>query len=207
MAVVSSYNSSFVGYLAALGRGNASLWLLITSLIFAAVAGLSSAAKVYNVGDQAGWIITGNYSTWASSKKFQIGDTIVFVYNKAFHDVLEVNKADYHSCNSASPIATHATGNDSIAITRYGHRFFICGFPGHCAAGQKVDIRVAKNPMAAAPSVELVPSAGVPASARSASPVLGPAQQKGGSAEIDVMGLREVVAAAAVAACAVFLVG
>lgn len=34
--------------------------------------------SVYNVGDSAGWTIIGNvdYNTWASSKTFQIGDTL-----------------------------------------------------------------------------------------------------------------------------------
>ncbi|KAK8962188.1 hypothetical protein KSP40_PGU020535 [Platanthera guangdongensis] len=39
-------------------------------------ASLSSAAQVYNVGDEAGWIVAANYSTWASSKTFRVGDTI-----------------------------------------------------------------------------------------------------------------------------------
>ncbi|RWW61879.1 hypothetical protein BHE74_00031037 [Ensete ventricosum] len=76
----------------------------------------------------------------------------VFEYNKSFHNVLEVSKADYRSCNAASPVATFATGNDSITIKTTGHHYFICGIPGHCSGGQKVDIKVAKSAFSAAPS-------------------------------------------------------
>ncbi|KAH0468424.1 hypothetical protein IEQ34_003457 [Dendrobium chrysotoxum] len=142
------------GFNPAMGRGNASACSILIAVVLAAAAGgsLSSAANVYNVGDGAGWTIAANYSSWASAKTFRIGDTIVFFYNKSFHNVVEVSKADYRSCNAATPIATHSTGNDSISITRYGHRFFICGFPGHCAAGQKLDVRVPKHISSVPPS-------------------------------------------------------
>uniref|UniRef100_A0A1D1YMT8 Mavicyanin n=1 Tax=Anthurium amnicola TaxID=1678845 RepID=A0A1D1YMT8_9ARAE len=105
-----------------------------------------SAAAVYRVGDSAGWTVTKNmnYTAWAASKTFRVGDAVVFEYNKRLHDVVEVSKSDYRSCNPRSPVATHATGNDSVTLGRAGHRFFLCGVPGHCALGQKVHIRVAK---------------------------------------------------------------
>jgi len=61
-----------------------------------------------------------------------------------------------------------STGNDSIKITNYGHHFFVCGVPGHCQAGQKVDINVVKVSAAAAPTptsamASPVPPATVPA--------------------------------------------
>ncbi|KAJ0966298.1 hypothetical protein J5N97_027436 [Dioscorea zingiberensis] len=121
-----------------------------------------SEEKVYKVGDSSGWTTIGNvnYTAWASSKNFQVGDTIVFEYNKQFHNVIEVSKADYQTCTAASPLATFTTGNDSISIKKTGHLYFICGFPGHCGAGQKVDIRVLKLSSSASPPTSLVaPSA------------------------------------------------
>lgn len=85
----------------------------------------------------------------------------VFEYNKDYHNVMLVTKKDYKSCNATKPIATYNSGNDSITITRAGHNFFMCGVPGHCAAGQKVDIRVAKTAKAASsPHSAPVPSTG-----------------------------------------------
>ncbi|RRT35072.1 hypothetical protein B296_00053903 [Ensete ventricosum] len=151
---------------------------LVLAFLLCAGVGLSEGA-VHKVGDAAGWTIMGspNYTAWVLSKKFEVGDTIemflgsinlqeaitfelkcscvllaVFEYNKSFHNVLEVSKADYRSCNAASPVATFATGNDSITIKTTGHHYFICGIPGHCSGGQKVDIKVAKSAFSAAPS-------------------------------------------------------
>ncbi|XP_066391050.1 mavicyanin [Miscanthus floridulus] len=122
----------------------------VAALVVVLWAGVASAA-VYEVGDKTGWTIMGNpdYAAWASSKKFHLGDTVVFTYNKQFHDVLAVSKADYKNCGASKPMATWSTGNDSVVLNTTGHHYFLCGFPGHCAAGQKVDIRVASS---AAPS-------------------------------------------------------
>ncbi|XP_008804369.1 mavicyanin-like [Phoenix dactylifera] len=159
--------------------------LAIAILVALASVGLSSGA-VYTVGDQAGWTIKDkvNYTAWASSKNFQVGDTILFVYNKDFHNVIEVRMEDYKSCN-ASPLATYVSGNDSITIKNKGHYFFICGVPGHCTLGQKVDIRVAElaapssSPLSAPGNGDTPPPAPTPspqpsgASAAAASKVVG----------------------------------
>lgn len=55
---------------------------------------------------------------------------------------MRVTHEMYKSCNASSPLATFSTGNDSIVIQNHGHHFFFCGVPGHCQAGQKVDINV-----------------------------------------------------------------
>ena len=87
----------------------------------------------------------------------------MFTYNKQFHNVLAVSKADYKNCDASKPIATWSTGNDSVVLKTAGHHYFLCGFPGHCAAGQKVNIRVLKPRSSDAPS-----KAPAPAPARSA---------------------------------------
>ncbi|KAK9075781.1 hypothetical protein SSX86_004110 [Deinandra increscens subsp. villosa] len=105
----------------------------------------AAASSVYTVGGSAGWTTIGNvdYKQWAATKTFKIGDTIVFTYNKQFHNVMQVSHAEYRSCNvSSTPIATHSTGNDSIIIKTYGHHFYLCAVPGHCQSGQKLDINV-----------------------------------------------------------------
>ncbi|KAI5009643.1 hypothetical protein ZWY2020_011780 [Hordeum vulgare] len=116
----------------------------------------TASAAIYNVGEPGGaWDLSTNYDTWASSRKFQPGDQIVFKYSPQAHDVLEVSKADYDSCSTANPIATLNTGNDIITLTATGTRYFICGFPGHCTGGMKVKIDVpassSSSPQPAAP--------------------------------------------------------
>ncbi|KAL7145111.1 hypothetical protein ABFS83_07G057500 [Erythranthe nasuta] len=115
-------------------------------LLFLAMAffGHSMAAH-YQVGDAAGWTGAGtvDYAFWAFGHHFRVGDYLDFKYNPQFHNVMEVSKEDFESCNSSSPILTYTTGHDSVELTSGGHHYFICGTPGHCkAAGQKVDIFV-----------------------------------------------------------------
>ena len=82
---------------------------------------------------------------------------------------MRVTHLMYRACNASAPLANYTTGNDSINITTKGHHFFFCGIPGHCQAGQKVDINVLRTSETApttAPSglsPSSVPSIGVPA--------------------------------------------
>ncbi|TMW98855.1 hypothetical protein EJD97_003388 [Solanum chilense] len=125
---------------------------------------------VYKVGESAGWTTIGNvdYKQWAATKTFQVGDVIVFQYSPQFHNVMQVTHAEYQSCNASAPIATHTTGKDSITITAHGHHFFLCGVPGHCQAGQKVDINVLRvsssvSPSQSPSSLSHIPAVAVPA--------------------------------------------
>ncbi|KAE8694859.1 Stellacyanin [Hibiscus syriacus] len=142
----------------------ASLLLMVAFLRF-------SHAAVYKVGDSAGWTTIGNidYKQWAATKTFKLGDIIIFEYNAQFHNVMRVTHPMYRACNTSAPLATYTTGNDSINISTKGHHFFFCGVPGHCQAGQKVDInvlRISETAPASAPSepttATSVPSVSVP---------------------------------------------
>ncbi|KAL9300798.1 putative Phytocyanin domain, cupredoxin [Arabidopsis thaliana] len=93
-------------------------------LIFVTLFGVAVGGTVHKVGNTKGWtMIGGDYEAWASSRVFQVGDTLVFAYNKDYHDVTE-------------------TGSDSISLTKPGLQHFICGVPGHCKKGQKLQIHV-----------------------------------------------------------------
>ncbi|KAM1104019.1 hypothetical protein ACFX2I_012408 [Malus domestica] len=129
-----------------------------------AVLEMSSAA-VYKVGDSAGWTTFGNvnYKQWAASKTFQLGDVIRFEYNPQLHNVIRVTHAMYRSCNASLPLDSYTTGNDTITITTRGHYFYMCGVPGHCQAGQKVDINAMRHPSSAAPTPSALAPPTVPA--------------------------------------------
>ncbi|XVF28885.1 hypothetical protein REPUB_Repub15cG0071400 [Reevesia pubescens] len=99
----------------------------------------------------------------------------VFEYHVQVHNVMQVTDSMYKACNVSAPLATYTTGNDSINITTKGHHFFLCGVPGHCQAGQKVDINVlltsetapAPTPASSGLISPSVPSDGVPAPSHS----------------------------------------
>ncbi|KAK3019602.1 hypothetical protein RJ639_005021 [Escallonia herrerae] len=113
---------------------------------------------VYKVGDSAGWTADDhvNYKKWSATKKFCVGDIIVFEYNKEYDNVVRVTHKNFNACNGTAPYATYATGNDSFTIKNPGHYYFISTVPGHCKAGQKVDIRAPGSP--APPDVDPSPT-------------------------------------------------
>ncbi|KAK4425355.1 Mavicyanin [Sesamum alatum] len=116
----------------------------------------SSTAAHHTVGDALGWTAAGtvDYAEWASSNHFQTGDELDFKYDPQFHNVMEVSSQDFKSCNSSSPILTFTTGHDSVELTSVGHHYYLCGIPGHCAAGQKVDIFVRSHNDSCGPSID-----------------------------------------------------
>ena len=56
------------------------------------------------------------------------------------HNVVEVKKADYDSCQPTNPIQSYSDGTTNIPLTSPGKRYFICGKIGHCSQGMKVEI-------------------------------------------------------------------
>ncbi|BBH10295.1 Cupredoxin superfamily protein [Prunus dulcis] len=110
---------------------------------------------VYKVGDSNGWTDKGSvsYKDWASTKNFVVGDAIVFEYNAKEQNVVQVKTlTEFNGCNSKAPLSTYNSGNDAVELKKAGHFFYICGLPGHCEAGQKVDIRVLEPSQAPSPS-------------------------------------------------------
>ncbi|VAH08855.1 unnamed protein product [Triticum turgidum subsp. durum] len=83
-----------------------------------------------------------NYSQWVSRIRFTTGDELKFQYSTDVHNMVEVSKTGYDSCNGSSPIATFSTGNDVVPLATVGTRYFICGVSGHCDASMKVEVNV-----------------------------------------------------------------
>ncbi|CAH8282506.1 unnamed protein product [Eruca vesicaria subsp. sativa] len=112
-------------------------------MILLALFGVAVGGTVHKVGDSSGWTMMGvNYETWASSRTFQVGDSLVFEYNNNFHDVTEVTHNDFKLCIPSKPLARYQTGSDTISLTKPGYQNFICGVPSHCDLGQKLQILV-----------------------------------------------------------------
>ncbi|CAI8600780.1 unnamed protein product [Vicia faba] len=103
-------------------------------------------------------------------------DNNVFQYPPN-HNVVEVTKSDYESCQQTNPIQSSNDGATTIPLTSQGKRYFICGTIGHCSQGMKVEINTlatqisptspattspptgASPPIADSPIVSIIPSA------------------------------------------------
>ncbi|KAL2331805.1 hypothetical protein Fmac_019386 [Flemingia macrophylla] len=100
---------------------------------------LALATKYIVGGSNGGWDTNSNLQSWASSQIFSVGDSLVFQYPPN-HDVVEVTKGDYDSCQPTKPIQSYNDGATTIPLTSPGKRYFICGTIGHCSQGMKVEI-------------------------------------------------------------------
>ncbi|XP_051198901.1 basic blue protein [Lolium perenne] len=120
--------------------------LLLAVVSMAALLGTALGAS-YTVGAPSGsWDLKTNYTRWASGVKLYAGDQLRFQYTVAEHNVVEVTKSGYDACNgSNNTVATYQIGNDTIPLTAAGSRYFICGVPGHCAAGMKLQVNVSSQ--------------------------------------------------------------
>ncbi|CAA0816083.1 Protein of unknown function (DUF604 [Striga hermonthica] len=109
---------------------------------------LAMAANYTVGGPNGGWDQSTDLATWASSITFLEGDNLLFEFTTN-HDVTEVSRSDFDSCNPNNPLQPPSTGGSAtVALSSAGSRYFICGTPGHCLSGMKlqVDTHAATSP-------------------------------------------------------------
>ncbi|KAK4802911.1 hypothetical protein SAY86_001114 [Trapa natans] len=114
------------------GRGSAVAMTLIVCLLI--LHPKFTRAAVYTVGGVRGWGFDS--ASWPGGKRFRAGDTLVFNYNPAFHNVVVVPRSAYLGCTTPTGAKVYQTGNDKVMLVR-GPNYFICNFPGHCQSGMK----------------------------------------------------------------------
>ncbi|KAL8160091.1 hypothetical protein V2J09_001628 [Rumex salicifolius] len=134
---------------------------LLMNMALVAMLVQFATATDHTVGSPSGsWDQVTDLQTWAKSNKFMVGDNLIFKYSAA-HDVLEVSKSDYESCTGDNPMMIEMSGNTVVPLTEAGKRYFICGLPGHCQMGMKIEVDV--NPTSSnPPPTKAVPSPSPP---------------------------------------------
>ncbi|KAM0825654.1 hypothetical protein ACQ4PT_069399 [Festuca glaucescens] len=115
--------------------------ILVAVVAVAALAQLAAAVDHPVGGSGTKWTTSGGYDAWSAAQKFTTKDSLVFEYSSS-HDVVEVSKAGYDACSASGPVATYTGGKTTIKLTTAGKRYFICGIPGHCIAGMKLEVNV-----------------------------------------------------------------
>ncbi|KAL5228776.1 hypothetical protein ABZP36_017041 [Zizania latifolia] len=110
-------------------------------------------AADYIVGYPAGGWGGGtvDYKAWASTQTFAPGDTLTFKYN-SYHSVVEVTEDAYEACSATNPVSSDSSPSTTIVLMAPGKRYFICGAPGHCQSGMKLEVDVADRPAPTTPS-------------------------------------------------------
>ncbi|VAI22656.1 unnamed protein product [Triticum turgidum subsp. durum] len=130
--------------------------IAVAALTIAFLPGLAVAME-HVVGDDKGWALDFNYTAWAEANQFVIGDTLVFEYGIAGHDVVEVGGPDFLACNQPENAVVWSSGEDRVALHKAGPRWFFCGTDQHCERGMKLKITVLETaPPAPQPKPPLV---------------------------------------------------
>nr|XP_010923958.1 early nodulin-like protein 3 [Elaeis guineensis] len=156
--------------------------VLLCSVLLASMA----AATQFKVGGSNGWAVPGpnamSFNQWAEKKRFQIGDSLLFVYPPDQDSVVLVDANAYNSCDTSSFIDRFNDGNTVFTFTRSGPFYFISGNKENCQKNEKLVVVVMasrSNATSLGPSpspppppsgvVEIVPSL-APAGGESAIP-------------------------------------
>ncbi|PUZ74181.1 hypothetical protein GQ55_1G044800 [Panicum hallii var. hallii] len=111
-----------------------------------AVAVAVAGATQFTVGGANGWSVPGAgaepLNTWAERTRFQVGDSLVFVYPKDQDSVLLVEPADYNACNTSSYVKKFDNGDTVFTLDHSGAFFFISGVEANCRANEKLIVMV-----------------------------------------------------------------
>ncbi|CAI0376890.1 unnamed protein product [Linum tenue] len=107
---------------------------------------VTTAAEIFTVGDENGWTMQVNYGAWTDKHNFTVGDILEFKYTRTEHNVYEVTKEVYQSCNASDGVlAKYQTGNEQIELKEAKKHWFICEIDGHCLGGMRLAVDVAER--------------------------------------------------------------
>ncbi|CAN8298581.1 unnamed protein product [Cochlearia groenlandica] len=120
------------------------LFIYNLCIVFGIVVIRRCYATTYFVGDTSGWDISSDLESWSLGKQFSVGDVLTFQYS-SMHSVYEVAKNSFQNCNTTEPISTFTNGNTTVALSKPGDRFFVCGNRLHCFAGMRLQVNVPGN--------------------------------------------------------------
>ncbi|XP_047939019.1 mavicyanin-like [Salvia hispanica] len=119
-----------------------------------------------NVGGDDGWVTPSSknqllYNDWASKNRFNVNDTLKFVYKK--DSVMVVTEEEYEKCRSSHPFFFANNGDTAFALERPGLYYFMSGVSTHCQRGLKMIVKVLEPDSPPPPPMESAAAALLPA--------------------------------------------
>ncbi|KAJ4848491.1 hypothetical protein Tsubulata_003364 [Turnera subulata] len=138
-------------------------------------------ALQFTVGGAKGWTVPDNsgansYNQWAERTRFQIGDSLLFIYKPDQDSVLQVAKQSYDTCDTTNYINKYTDGHTVFTFKQNGPYYFISGNPDNCNKNEKLIIVVMADRSNRSPSTNQTTPAPAPTpSANQTSPAPAPA--------------------------------
>eukprot|EP00252_Welwitschia_mirabilis_P014746 TRINITY_DN3264_c0_g1_i1.p1 TRINITY_DN3264_c0_g1~~TRINITY_DN3264_c0_g1_i1.p1 ORF type:complete len:293 (+),score=-32.72 TRINITY_DN3264_c0_g1_i1:730-1608(+) len=118
------------------------------------------------------------YRQWSDNARLQIGDVLVFKYDRSVDSVAWVaNFGEYETCNASEARATFNDGHTHFTLSKSGSFYFISGNVTRCTAGEKIWIVVMasrRNRVPPGPPARPPPALNPPTASASPSPALSP---------------------------------
>ncbi|KAJ8435917.1 hypothetical protein Cgig2_013264 [Carnegiea gigantea] len=143
-------------------------------------------ATTFVVGGTKGWTVPPNnspvFNQWAEKMRFQLGDSLLFVYHPANDSVLRVTKENYDSCNTTSPLEKYTDGHTEIKFNQSGPYYFISGNKDDCLKNEKLVVVVLADRTKKASSPPSPPPSSTPAPAPTTASPPAPSTDEGGAA-------------------------
>ncbi|XP_052178678.1 early nodulin-like protein 1 [Diospyros lotus] len=177
--VMSALRSSSSAAAAAARRSShkACHWHILLGLLLLVLP--QGEAYQFKVGGAKGWAVPSDngtiYQQWAENNRFQIGDSLLFVYRADEDSVLHVSKEDYSSCRTEAPIAKFSDGHTVFTVDHSGPFYFISGMGDHCHKNQKLVVVVLADRSNRSAAGSNRTTAASPSPAPSGSSVMAPA--------------------------------
>ncbi|KAJ4823271.1 hypothetical protein Tsubulata_028447 [Turnera subulata] len=114
-------------------------FVALTLLICLGLHSRIASAVTYIVGDANGW--SPHVINWTNGKKFKPDDVLVFNYDPAVHNVVEVDQYSYDTCTLGEHATTYNSGHDQITLTQGQHYFIsMLNGPNDCNDGMKIEL-------------------------------------------------------------------
>lgn len=103
-------------------------------------------ATDFTVGGNKGWSVPDpngeHYNQWAERNRFQVGDSLVFVYPGNQDSVLHVSQEQYGSCDTSHPMEVFSDGHTVFKLKQSGPFYFISGNKDNCLKSEKLVVIV-----------------------------------------------------------------
>ncbi|XP_027358846.1 lamin-like protein [Abrus precatorius] len=141
------------------------MMVVVTSvMVMVSLVASGDPIQLHRVGGSKGWRQDVNYTEWSAQEHVIVCDWLMFVFDKRYFNVLEVNKTSYENCIDRDFIKNVTRGGrDVVQLTDPKTYYYISG-GGYCFHGMKVAVNVEEyqEPVPAnAPSPSKIVSASI----------------------------------------------